>query len=55
MYYKINIIFAFLSLYLSDYNFIKKLFSELKIWMWRYKTLMKKFKNKFSAFIYMTV
>ncbi len=31
MYYKINIIFAFLFFYLSDYNSIKKLFSELKI------------------------
>jgi len=31
MYYKISIILAFLSFYSSDYNSIKKLFSELKI------------------------
>ncbi len=46
---------VFLSFYFSDYNLIEQFFVTLKQWMQWHKNLVKKYKNDFEEFIWLTV
>ena len=55
MYTEADVELVFLPFYFLNYNLIEQFFVTLKQWMQQHENLVKKYKNNFEEFIWLTV